>query len=157
MVIRKYLSLRITMYLLFCSVMCSCNSSKVTSQSNTPVQLANPGPDDCRMKAQILEIYPPKTQEASTSICTKFSCEAKVKILEIKAKGHTFPADIVVGSEIKVHFLKTLVPGKKAYPGTPNPLPGLKKGDIFESILYNRQALGRGFQTAAYILTNKTE
>ena len=152
MSLQKHLLLRLVIYLVIPGFLFSCKNSKVT-QTNSTIQLSAPGPDECRLKAQILEVFPPKIQEASKSLCTRFSCEAKVKILEVKSTGHTFPNDISIGSEIRVRFSKTLAPGKEAYPNSPNPLPGLKEGDIFESVLLATEKLGVGqsFQTSEYI------
>lgn len=130
--------------------------NKPVSQKKSAFELAAPGPDACRVQAQVVEVFPPRQQEASTSICTQYSCEAKIKVLKIINTGHTFPANLLPGSETRANFRMTLAPSKKAFPESKFSLPGLIQGDVFECNLEAAARIGeaQSFEVSEYIKIN---
>ncbi|MBN8706909.1 MAG: hypothetical protein J0L62_13615 [Bacteroidetes bacterium] len=107
---------------------------KAETELAMPINLPDPGPDQCRITGTIVSVLP-VSSEKNKGLCANHACKAVVKILKVIAKGNSFKQPITETSELTVHFEFTLEPTAGLVPELEQALPGLKVGDSFETIL----------------------
>lgn len=99
-----------------------------------PTKLPKPGPDQALITAKIIKILP-ITEDAKKGVCSQYPCMATVQILSVWDKGNSFRPTITPEREISVHFEFSLNPTADLFPELEQALPGLREGDLFETIL----------------------
>ncbi|MEN8120375.1 MAG: hypothetical protein ABFS35_08510 [Bacteroidota bacterium] len=116
----------------------------VNKQANQTIE-----PNNCIVKAEIIEIQPVKKNKLRR-LCHRFPCKAIVKINEIVGYGSSFPVIFSKGTEIKVYFAHSLKPSKKVLPNLKYDLPGLLIGDKFKAKIEAIEKLGGSIKFLVY-------
>jgi hypothetical protein len=107
-----------------------------------------PGPMSCKIEGKIIRILPPSAGDGN-SICAKYPCRAKVKIIEVFGCGSSVSAALNQGDTLTMRFPNTLHPTAKIFPKMKVQYPGLKKGSEFIAIAEQRLIPGA---TAGYTI-----
>lgn len=109
-------------------------SAKSVAEITRPLNLPKPGPDQALISAKIIKILP-IPEDAKKGVCSENPCTARVQILTVWEKGNAFRPTITPEREVSVHFEFSLNPTTDLFPELEQPLPGLKEGDLFETVL----------------------
>lgn len=112
--------------------------STIHDAGNTDLMEANPG--SCIVNATIISIYPPDSTQID-AWCGKFSCNALLKINEIKSCGSGASGMIDLTTNIESYFTFTLSPTDSVDKSISLHLPGLKVGDKILTSLHCHPAL----------------
>lgn len=99
-----------------------------------PTKFPKPGPDQALITAKIIKILP-VSEDVKKGICSEHPCKATVQILSVWDKGNSFRPGLSPEKEISVHFEFSLNPTIGILPELEQPLPGLREGDLFETVL----------------------
>jgi hypothetical protein len=98
------------------------------------------GPDDIAIQGKLLRMI------TDTSFpdfpCNKYPCMAEVEIIEIIARGRTYPGNTEKGKVMKVIFPMTLRSSDGVFKDSNvMPYPGLKEGNFFWATMTGAQQL----------------
>lgn len=125
-------------YLLCCS--CSIfHESKAEQHNPAP----STSPMTCKIEGKIIAILNPAAID-SGSICAKYPCRAKVKIMRVLGCGSSIAFSLNEGDTVEIMFPVTLVNTSKVFPGMKAHYPGLKNGDKFIANTEQRLKVGTG-------------
>ena len=123
----------------------SCKALHKNKTEYSMPAATNPG--TCSIEGEIIKVIEPFSAD-SGSICAKYPCRAKVRILKVFGCGPA--ASIPPGDEpVEMQFAYTLhntdiLPGMKAH------FPGLKKGDVFLATVTQHFSIGSDEEFVIY-------
>ena len=124
--------------LLYLLTIISCKTAK---HNSTPLGAPSTSPMSCRVAGKVIEIM--NVYDADTgSLCSKYPCRAKVKIVSLPACGSSVTQALSVGDTIEVRFVYTLHKTATLFPVMKAQYPGLKKGQTFKADAEQRIAPG---------------
>jgi hypothetical protein len=132
--------------LLFCMLLIplsvSCQTKKaLKSAQSQPVSEGTPM--SCRIEGRVTQILKPEVADKG-SICARYSCKARVKILDVSACGSSVSMPLNAGDTVMVRFAYTLHATAKLFPNMKVQFPGLKKGSVFYANAEQRLVMGAG-------------
>lgn len=107
---------------------------KAETELAMPTKFQKPGPDQALITAKIIKILP-IAEDAKKGVCSDYPCKAIVQILSVWEKGNSFRPAVTPEREISVHFEFSLNPTTELFPELEQALPGLREGDLFETVL----------------------
>jgi hypothetical protein len=87
-------------------------------------------PMSCHIAGKVVEVLKPKPADKG-SICVKYPCRAKVRIMDISVCGPAVSLSANAGDTVVMRFTYTLHATAKLFPRMKMRYPGLKKGDVF--------------------------
>jgi hypothetical protein len=96
----------------------------------------------CVIRGEIVEVLKPEA--GADSICAKYPCRAKVRILDVSSCGSSVSISFNSGDTLEMSFAYTLSDTRKIFPGLKETLPGLKKGNRFTANASQRMRPGTG-------------
>jgi hypothetical protein len=107
----------------------------------------------CRIEGQVVRILKPDARDKGT-ICAKYSCRARVKILNVGDCGAGVSVPLNAGDIITMRFAYTIHATRKLFPGMKVHFPGLKKGNRFAAHAEQRLAIGTAgeFMVTEYVI-----
>ena len=95
----------------------------------------------CHIRAEIIQVLKPQAKDRGT-VCARYPCRAKVKILEVSQCGSAVSLPLNAGDVLTLRFAYTLHATAKLFPGMKFRLPGLKKGNVFSANAVQQLAMG---------------
>ena len=116
-------------FLLFAFIIgCSFQTTSKTNAFQTGK--ASSTPMSCKIEGEIVSEM--KMQDKDTgSICSKYPCKAKVRILKVLDRGSSVSISINAGDTIEVNFAYSLSSTSTISPAMKAQYPGLKRKDRF--------------------------
>lgn len=109
----------------------------------------NSAPMSCKIKGVVVSVLP-KDKAEKKSLCSKYRCKAKVRVLQVLHYGSSMSAMINNGDTIEVMFAYTLHATLKLFPGMKVKYPGLQIGNVFIANVEQRLKPGLGSQFTVY-------
>lgn len=121
--------------------MFSLLACKTVKSNSVPLGAPSTNPMSCRMEAKVIEIM--KVYDADTgSLCSKYPCRAKVKIVSVPTCGSSITQALNAGDTVEMRFVYTLHKTNELFPKMKVQYPGLKKGQTFKANAEQRIAPG---------------
>ena len=135
-------------FLLVCLMFfyCSCKTAAENTGDSNATPATKPG--TCNIKGKIVEVLEPSSTDTG-SICSKYPCKAKVKILELYGCGSAVSLPVNNGDVMEMSFAYTLH-STEIIPGMKTHFPGLKKGSVFTANATQRLIMGKDGEFVIY-------
>ena len=128
-----------TKYLLAFCLYCCCNVLTAAAQK----------PGSCKVEGKIVSVVN-KLEKDTGSICSKYPCRAKVKILDVSECGSSIAYPLHVNDIVEMRFEYTLHSTATILPAMKVHFPGLKKGDRFITRAEQRLKMGSNVEWVVY-------
>ncbi len=140
----------IVLILLAVPLLGSCQTKKVRKAA--PVLAPGNAPMTCRIEGKIVEVLKPADEDKG-SICSRYPCRARVKILNVPSCGSSVTVPLNAGDTVTLRFTYSLNATAKLFPGMKAHYPGLRKGDSFSATAAQHLVMNSGgeFVVSAYV------
>jgi len=118
-------------------VLAGCKAAKIPVENENGF-IGNATSSTCKVKGKILSILP-DSDDDTTTMCGIHPCFAKVEILELSDCGAAATLPYKSGDVVTMRFIHTLQPTKNIFPTMKPRFPGLRRGDMFQSMAENKK------------------
>ncbi|MFI5196069.1 MAG: hypothetical protein ACHQD8_03180 [Chitinophagales bacterium] len=103
----------------------------------------------CKIEGRIIEVMDMRDEDTG-SVCSKYPCMAKVKIMDVFGCGSSIMLTLNESDTVEIRFLYTLHNTSELFPTMKTQYPGLKIGDVFIANVEQRLKVGSGVQLIIY-------
>lgn len=131
MTLMRYYILLLTL----CGLSCKATKETGGATHDTAMSHSMPAsqassPNSCKAEAVVVNILP-AGDEDKNSICAKYPCRAKARILEVSGCGSSAVGMPATGDTIEVRFMNTVLNTEQILPAIKPAYPGLRRGTTF--------------------------
>jgi hypothetical protein len=127
--------------LLILFISCKTTAVKTPAKATAVKPAPSTNPMSCGIQGKIISIT--KAFDTDTlSICSKYPCKAKVRIMAVPECGSAVSQVLIPGDTVEMRFMYSLSDTKKIFPYMKAHYPGLTEGQLFTATAEQRLAPG---------------